>query len=477
MSVPNLGVPKFLQVIEPYLDIWPALVIRYSALKKSNHWYNLSTSGELKATSAGGKSHTLVVDNPLFRVGEAVLDPDGVVSFIQSLSKPELEIGTTRIRLLVPSYGKPITFEEGSLDPYTWTNYQRNRAGEFVVTTTMRGQQDMMLVGSGNSTMTQFTQGGEWEEIHRLLAEASFLDYTEFGRDYLRWAFELGQNSSPGVQIVAPLYSAILEPRVVDPGRLEVGVTGPPRSRTRDYVLTAVRRRETDEPLRGPLELVEKLGTNPDEFRTYTAILDTRGIYEVDFQLAFRRNVVDLRTMFFWTPESGNANYRVFQSLEDAEARLEKALSGKDIRLGENSSFDIAVSWVLQLCGFEVLITDLGPMKAVLKAQDTVDLIAMNGPNRKALVVETTTGSIDENHKLSKVDRRAAKVRGAVPEYDVLPVVANLDRSFDLQEGATAKTYGISVIGLQELVQLKWLAKQVTSPSEIVEYLRKQIPQ
>jgi hypothetical protein len=468
---------KFLSDIAPFLNMWPSAEVRYSVIRRRSQWFNFLTTITFEEEERAIDRHESLVELENFRTGSFRLSERDIPSFLAGLAEPTIQFGPLSVRLVSPDPRKGMTFEEDTLERYGWNTNYLSSDGSFVSSPSVAtGIQGYILNGYGTNTIGQLARDGEWDAIQRGLQKVHYLDLPNFADEFLRHPFGVGWNSNPGVWVVAPFYVEITSVKEVEPEELQVLVEAPPRCTISDLRVTFILQAEEGGAKRGSVPLrevseVEK--SRSHQFVGELSIADTDG---VALQLALREQVVRLARHFHWTKRSGNPLYRLFLGLDQAELRLSEALSGNDKRLGENNKLDVVVSWILHLCGFSPMLTDLGPMRTVLKGQEAPDLIAAYSPGRKVLIVETTTGPINENSKLSKLSKRVSSFRSLLPDHEVLGVITGVEGAPSREEILVAKDYRIAVIGLDDLRALLWHAKAAATPLENYEAIRKKIP-
>jgi hypothetical protein len=469
------AISRFVDSVDPFLDLWGGAEFRFSAARVGTHYYNLLSTGLLVPNLIQRRQVEVRIRDGILLAGSMKVPRDEVVSVTQSLASPEVQFGEFPIRLLSPPGGQSGTFDEGNLAPYSWNFQESDLTGTYAFAPRREGSQVFALYGWG-TMFSQVAQGGDWVEIHRRLSAAGFLDFPDFARDFLGYQQQVGSTSTVGFQILAPLYTGITELSEPSKGLLRVRIQGPAFAKTQDFRLVAVRSKDAAEAtIRGEHE-VKAVASPAPGLGGFEADVDVSDCYETNLQLAIRGHVVDLKRWFRWTPASGNPNYAFLFALEEAESRLHRILEGKESKLAENGKLEIACSWILGLSGFVAMLTDLGGMKTVLKGQDSPDLVATFAAGRRALVVECTTGSIDDPEKLSKLSRRTRGLRDRRPDFEILPVAIAAGVEPNDTELRSAHAEGVAVLLLQDLVELLWFAKEGRSPHDVFDYVKSKVP-
>lgn len=110
---------------------------------------------------------------------------------------------------------------------------------------------------------------------------------------------------------------------------------------------------------------------------------------------------------------------------------------------------------------------------------DAVDVIAYADPHHVVLVVECTTGGLNDRGKLDKLVRRSREVKAAVGSHEVMPViVTSRDKSSIgqdiLSQASKEKVCVLAKGDLSDLLEMGTANKEV---SEALGFLRSCVPE
>lgn len=455
----------FLARIEPFLDLWPALEVRYSAVRQAGEWRNLFTRVVFSWNRAPPVSQGMLALEDKFRAGRLTLQREGGIAWLRNLETGRFPVEDIEVHL----NHVPIRSPDRSPSRYGWTELQLDRTGE------ARGlnQYDRSSV---QGYALQGNGGVAWEVVSPedlLRLEDSLFRFPqpfgglgEFSTAYLGFPEAKTHGHATAFDIVAPFDTSFLGWSIREGKTFEGRIEHAPTVRETDLGIAAI--------LTGPsgadrmqCHVAVGAGSSPDQLVTSSFSFPWRDYRSISLHLMLRGHAVDRMPVVF--PASGSANPR-FQSLLGLH-RIGDLLSETLSQPGsirESHRLEVLVCWILHLCGFQSVPTNLPEMDG----GDVADVIAFDPYSNEGLVVEVTARDPLSNEKLAKLRTRADLVAGSVPSVTFYPVAVAVARDTFLPiEVETAQSLSIILLGRAELERLFELAQANELPGNILRRL------
>ncbi len=147
-----------------------------------------------------------------------------------------------------------------------------------------------------------------------------------------------------------------------------------------------------------------------------------------------------------------NPRYSAYTSFDKEMSILKNIINNTNGRI-DSRKFETSISWLLWLLGFNVAHLD-----GVKGLDDVPDIIATT-PNGHYLVVECTTGILQDDRKIPRLYDRTEKVRNSLQVsnhfFDVLPVIVTSKTKAEVaSEIETTEKHGIFVITKEDIEKM-----------------------
>ncbi|HZY70207.1 MAG TPA: hypothetical protein VFF67_04415 [Thermoplasmata archaeon] len=469
-------VRRFLDELLPFRDIWVSAEILYSAFRVANQWYNLSTRILLSARDLSPMRATTYVDIPDLVAGKLAVSSDKLSIILDSLVEGHLEIGSFDFLLASPVPGT----EPVAMNSYSWWTGEGDVANP----------QIEIRFGDVSSYGYGFTLLGEGEQLARALdaqawarigrrmiaGDPPVIGFEDLAASFLRRVspFTSGHHSS--IVVIAPLYARFGEPEFVDDNRLSLSVSGARGTNPADYRLVVRKRLQGDlqrENLR--LDKSNEFGPYPSDVNDIIRLAEEVEIAGVDWigaHLLFRDFPVDVLAFPIPPPNSPNPRIRVLQALDVGDERVRELLSGDKKALKDDERFEIGVSWILQFCGFQVLLADF--RKRRLSEGGFSDIIAFVPLSQSAMICEATLDNLAADGKLVKLAHRVESAGRALEDSNIKPlaVIVTANQLVTRLELDQASALRIAVLSLADLQALYDMADRNETAKSCFEFIQ-----
>jgi len=444
---------SFLTRIEHFIDIWPTIEIRYSAVKQAGEWRNFFTRATFSWNRSGAAPHGILALEDWFRAGRLTLQRDPGIAWLRNLAQGSVPVEDISLRMdhvQTSSANKPTL-------AYGWTELWLDRAGELrgLNQFERRSLGGYALLGNGGSAW-ELVSAPNWLRLDDLLfgLEHPFGGIAEFAGAYLGFSDPKTPGHPTAFEITAPFDSAFLGWSIRDGTTFVGSVTHPPSVPPSDLSVAAVLMGAggTD---RSHAQLAVGPDANDDSLVTSSFSFPWKEYRSMTLHLLLRGHSVDTLPAIFPAPGSPNPRFQALFGLGRLGDSIAEALdqpgSIKDTR-----RFELVVCWLLHMCGFQTIPTD----QPSLTGSDVADLVAFDPYSNSGLVVEVTTRDPLSNEKLTKLRRRADTLAQYVASVNFYPVaVAAARDSFLETEIETANSLSITLLGHPDLQKLFELAQ------------------
>ncbi len=181
---------------------------------------------------------------------------------------------------------------------------------------------------------------------------------------------------------------------------------------------------------------------------------------------------------FKFSDPTGYANLRhkVYEAVAGDIGILENLLQGTGTKKNDAEEFEAGVSLLLGLLGFSLL-----PFTMSHVLRDGPDLVAFS-ENGNILVVECTTGPLDNKGKLGKLAQRALDIRNALEASGAgMPEIQTVMMSLVSREGAVgdmenAGKANIAVLCTEDIQEFLQMVPSAPDANKVFDYIKAHIP-
>jgi hypothetical protein len=456
---------SFLSRVSPFLDFWPSIDLRYSAIKQEGEWRNLFTRAVFSWKRNPLPSHGVLTLQDWFRAGRLTIERDAGIAWLRNLRNGRLRVEDIELRMdhvQTQHPNKPIT-------SYGWTELRLDRTG------TARGLnqfertslQGYVLQGNGGMAW-ELLGAQDWVRLEDLLfgLQHPYGGVGEFATSYLGFPEARTQGHTTAFEIVAPLDTSFLGWSISGGTTFDGRTEHPPTVQASDLGVAAILMSATDIDRIRALVSIEA-DTPPDQLSTSTFSFPWNEYRTMSLHLLLRGHAVDTLSAIFPTPGSPNPRFQALFALGRIGELITEVLDQPG-SVRDSRRMELVVCWLLHMCGFQTIPTD----QPSLTGGDVADLIAFDPYSNTGLVVEVTGHDPLSHEKLTKLRRRADNLAGAVASIAFYPVSVAVARdSFLETEVEIAKALSITLLGHTELQRLLALAQANELPANALRRL------
>lgn len=171
-----------------------------------------------------------------------------------------------------------------------------------------------------------------------------------------------------------------------------------------------------------------------------------------------------------------NARYKVYEAVAGDIGVLENMLEGGGTKKNDADEFEAGVSLLLGLLGFSLL-----PFTMSHALRDGPDLVVFS-ENGNILVVECTTGPLDNKGKLGKLTERGLDIRRAleasgttVPEIQTV-LISTVSREGAVGDMENAGKANIAVLCAEDNQELLEMVSSVPDADRVFDHIKARIP-
>lgn len=458
-------VARFREVVGQYARIWKSLDIRYSAILTHDHWWNFATEIRLHyddPTPAGSESLVRLDD---FVAGRVSISVEELGSILDQVDREELQFGEHRIKIAYPTRRNDGTLTEYPLHPFFGVSQPTDGWKPF-----WQPEADSVAfqVGTSGGALQDILDQHRWNDIERRLLNH---DPPYFGMEDLMLYFlranpphNLG--TATRFWVTAPLYTRIESQEVSEDRLLAIHVRAPPRARRCDLRLVArkvsgsaiervVARATDDEAL--------LVGNEPVTIST-----SLRNCDWIDGAVIFGSERVDRLQLAFPSGETANPRLAALAITDVGNRRLEQFVAGDEGSLRIENAQEIGLSWILTLCGLQVLSTGLRGFNM----GSAPDLVAFVPFSNLAIVVEATVRDIMAEDKLVRLRDRAESLASQLPNFEILAVAATAKSTLSAPEVTLANSLGVRVLLQPDLGRLQEFAMRNENPRAVFDFIK-----
>ena len=447
--------------MERFPGLWLSLDIRYSATHVVDEWYNLLTDILLSPASCEPEQAARLVDLPRLWAGSAQVPFSRLGGLLDEIGQGALQLGDRKILLSQPARpadGRPDAYR---LAPFFHT--LKPSEGWKPFWDKERASAGFELQAHGGS-LSDLISHDEVTIMERQLLSHSppYFGLEDLFRFFLR-------SNAPGTQgggqfsVRAPLYTWI-DSIDLDGSTLRILAHHPPSLDPQELRVVA-RGGTSDDIVRIDLRPETTEAARPDTSRFSVPVADLAWIQGA---LIIRDIRVDDFVYSLPLAHSPNPRYEALYITDQGENRLRDFVNGNPSVMRFESAQVVGLTWLLQLCGFQVIPTDLPG----LKMGSSPDILAFTPLSAGVLVIEATSRDLAADGKLVKLHDRVEALRDRLPDHDVVGVAVTAKSSVTQHEAELATGLGIRVVTQTDLEGLRSSAEQNVLTSKVFESIR-----
>jgi hypothetical protein len=463
-SGPHHG-SRFREAVEQYSRIWNSLDVRYSAYRARDTWWNFVTEIRLHPDLPGATIDESLVELDDFVAGKLTLPMTDLAPILDGVDRGQVRFGDHQFKLAWPSRTGDGRHDEQQLHPVFSITHPEDGWRPF-----WQPEVDSVafeLGTSGGSLTETFTQE-KWTNLERRL-----LTHTPpyFGmEDLMLYFLRANPPHNPGGSsrffVAAPLYTRIESSDLSEGGTLGIRVRSPPQARPCD--MRVVARRITGSKIeRVVLRATENealiAGVEPIVLN-----VPLEGCDWIDGAIIFVDERVDRFQFALPTPGSPNPRLAAVAITDLGARRFAQFVEGDESVLKIENGQEVGFSWLLALCGFQVLSTGLRGFNMGAAP----DLVAFVPFSNLAIVVEATTRDLMGEGKLVRLADRAESLRRELSQFEVIAVALTGKRALSQPEVDQATHLGIKILVPDDCSRLRDLADQNEGPRRAFEYIK-----
>lgn len=463
----------FLAAVNGSPGLWKSIDVRAVAAKVDGSWHNILTRCYLehKRPSQVARFKSLPVLNHI-GCWQEVLPVRSLARLVRDLEKGFLRVGDQKVIL------EHDLFAQRPSQPYGRGYYNLWDRSKFYHRA-IRGWSSHAFSAQGDSIFGILNHvAATRDEIdHDLRACAVPFDGLEgVARDVLELRDDL-TNRVATFELFAPLGARFItdDCRLANrQANLRILIEEPEIAQF--IRLTFVRRERGKLPVSGTIDLARARQTPStrgnvlDVNRTFKSSMD-----ELSLMLMVGDCCADRIVLTDILTSTENVRLAAYGVFDKSLTVFNKIIAGnKSTSQKYAPEFEQAVGRLFTFLGFRVDI--LGTTKGLNAA---VDMIAYGDPRPVVLVVECTTGGLNDRGKLDKLVRRSREVKAVVGSHQVMPViVTSRDRSA-IGDGAfeQAREEMVCVLAKGDLSDLFEMASANKEISEVLDFLGSCVPE
>lgn len=453
---------SFLSRIEPFLDIWPAIEVRYSAVLQEGAWRNLFTRVAFSWDRTPPTSMGVLILGDRFRAGRLTFLREDGITWLRNLGAGRVPLEDIEVRLdyvMTRSADKPTS-------SYGWTELRSDLAGGLASLNLLERTSLLGYVLQGNGGVPwELLSAEEWHRLEDSLFQLQypFGGLGEFSTAYLGFPEPKTLGHSTSFDIIAPFDTAFRSWSIKDGKLFEGRITHPPTVTDKDLRIAAILTGGSEVD-RVQCQLTIGTGNQPDHLVTSAFSFPWKDYRTISLHLLLRGQAVDTFPAVFPAPGSPNPRFQSLFGLHRIGDLLAETLAQPG-SVRDSHRPEILVCWILHLCGFQTVPTDLAEMTG----GDVADIIAFDPYSNEGLVVEVTARDPMSNEKLAKLRTRSDTIAKSVPSVTFYPLAVAVARETFLPiEIETAKSLSITLLGRSDLQRLFERAQANELPGNIL---------
>jgi hypothetical protein len=459
---------EFRRQVGAFREVWHSLDVRYSAVQIGSDWFNFITDILLSPAEVSTPHDEPLVELSTFVALSRKLPISHLDGILDEIGQGAIRVHDHNVRLAQPPRQVGDHASAYPLQPF----FRRSEAGSGWKPFWDPGRESVgfELEAHGGSLHELLPQERLGELERQLLVHSPpYFGLLDLSRYFLR-SNAPGLSGGGQLNVRAPLYTWVEDLQLEGDSALQLLVHCPSTISVNKLRLVA-RGVHDDEIVRFDLNGagLTREGESGELIRFRIPVEDLSWIEGVVVLQDLR---VDQFVFSLPLANSPNPRYDAIYTTDVGERRLRQFVGG-DSGLGriENQQV-IGLTWILQLCGFQVLPAGLSG----LNMGDSPDLFAFVPLSSSALVVEATTRDLAADGKLVKLHDRAEGLRRRLPNHDVVAVAATGKPTVTQPEADLAHRLGIVILAQSQLEELRIAAEQNTPTGKVFERIKQLRP-
>jgi hypothetical protein len=457
------AISTFHSAVDKFRNLWRSIEIDSVSAHRGGTWYNVCTGLRLRTELPTEVEALNLVSLDDFSAQRAVAPIDELDSILVGLRRGTLSIGGREVHLGappdrpetqgIPAQNLPWTFYDLEPDaPRCW-NGSIPETRRFQLETT-------------GASFRKFWTNDEWRALEdRLMANnPPVVGMNDLAENLLgfRCAFQVWQASAQ-LALIAPLYSGFYDEIEVKPSSVVLRASGPSTAPIEDFRLATVvvGRASVDRRIQ-PLQLTSATAAG-NKLEMECEVTAPEGLI-IDALLLLRGSKVGRLQQVISTENPRLTAHSVF----DRNIELLSSALFPPTPTRASGAFEVAVAWLLHLCGFQVVNYGLRD----LKPSDEIDVLAFVPYGNQALAVEATLRSPRNKDKLSKLRGRVDDLSNQLHDFEIVGVVASASPTAYQAEANDAVELGIVPMYRDQLDAVYDLAVKNRSPRDIFAFVK-----
>jgi len=413
------AIEQFADRVRGQLRTWGAIDIRSLCFHQDDEWRSILANARLLAGDPHEyESIELQYEDDRFAVLQEIIGFANFDELVDGLLQNRLKIRGRDAKLDCPEgasgQARPYSYYTQLVDR-TWAGQRHLVQSDF---------QTLVLEGSGQQ-IGGFVSRDEFDRASAVVTAHSkpFNGLGDVARSLFHSVngdFAMGHIAS--MTVAAPAYARIEEIVEFSGRTYDVAVMGPPSAQPSEFSINLIMRPLSGQPVRRSLPLAEADVSSREGYLRMTKRVEFSEAPLVELFLVRGGKPVDLSS--FYLPVAGTQNPRLTAQLTyDTEgAKLREFLFPRE--KSKSDAFEIGISWLLFLCGFQTVLHGLHGGKL----NEEIDCIAFVPLSRHAVAVECTTADLNPT-KLVKLASRCSVLKDALADFEILPIaVTSLER-------------------------------------------------
>lgn len=457
----------FREQVSRFEGVWRSIDIRYSAVKVGDDWLNLMTDIRLSpaaAPSPGTEDSEVFVRLPRLIAGRITQDLSQLDQVLQDIESTRLNLDGTPIRLVQPSREGVGTAQNFPFQPF------------FGEVSPSDGWKPFWDPERESKSFTLLAHGGNLGELvnqdlwrrfeHELLVHSPpYFGLDDLLRYFIRATDPVNTGGSTRLAVRAPVYTWVESQELDEGSNLVTRVRCPLTIQGTDLRLVA--RAGTDSSV---VRFDERGGhaVAADDHNIVTITVPVEGLHWIQGALILRDTRVDDFAFALPRASSANPRYDALYITDVGERRLRQFVEVDNAMTRPELAQVAGLSWLFQLCGFQVLATGLPGFNM----GTAPDLLAFVPLAEAVVVVEATTRDLASDGKLVKLRDRADALKERLPRFDVLALAATAKSTVTTPEADLARSLNVRILTQSELEDLRQMAERNESPSRVFARLK-----
>jgi hypothetical protein len=456
----------FCEHVARFPGLWRSIDVRYSAVRVGNSWVNLLTDARLSLSTPQVPETESFVELPALRAGRVSLPISELERVVRDAEANRATFNGTEIELVGGPPGAGVGPSIRSFQPF----YRLAPALEGWRPFWDPGRESatLTLIGHGDM-LSQVTGHDLWLQLEGELQAHSppYFGLEDLFRYFIRSTSTTGfLGMASCFSLRAPLYSWIEDLSFGEGPRLVVLVRCP--ATTPGGTVRLVARGVKDDKIERYDISGQPQESGSDELQLIPISLDVSQASWIEGAVLLRGTKFDQFVFNLPLLNSPNPRYEAVHTTDVGDRRLREFVEGNPSTGQLENSQLTGVGWLLQLCGFQVLVSGLSG----LNMGSAPDLFAFVPFAHSALVIEATRRDLAGEGKLVRLHDRAEALRARLGDFDILPLAVTAKGAITDPEWELAERLGIKVLAQPGLGTLLQMAERNESAGRVFDHLK-----